>query len=267
MDKSLRINKVNIGLFILLLFIFISIFAPVLSPYSPNKMGTPYMSPSNEHLLGTNDIGQDILSELIYGSRISLLIGIISALVITTVGTIIGIIAGYYGGNIDRILMSITSLAMTIPMLPLTIILVAYLGANIWNIIIAICITAWPSTARIIRSRVMQIRELPYIKIEKTMGVSDIAIMFVHIVPNIIDIIFIRGITSVAGAMLTEASLSFLGLGVIGVKSWGGILHYAFFRNGIINGYYWWYMPPIICISLSVLGFMLLSYYKKESRD
>ena len=130
-----------------------------------------------------------------------------------------------------------------------------------WNIILAICITAWTSTARIIRSRVQQLKALPFIQIERTMGASGPYIMIWHILPNLGEIVFIRAVLSVGSAMLTEASLSFLGLGVIGQKSWGGILHYAFFRNGIINGSYWWYVPPILCISVSVLGFMLLSYY------
>ena len=130
-----------------------------------------------------------------------------------------------------------------------------------WNIILAICITAWTSTARIIRSRVQQLKALPFIQIERTMGASGPYIMIRHILPNLGEIVFIRAVLSVGSAMLTEASLSFLGLGVIGQKSWGGILHYAFFRNGIINGSYWWYVPPILCISVSVLGFMLLSYY------
>ena len=161
----------------------------------------------------------------------------------------------------DQIIMQVTNVAMALPSLPLTIILVAFLDASVWNIILAICITAWTSTARIIRSRVQQLKALPFIQIERTMGASGPYIMIRHILPNLGEIVFIRAVLSVGSAMLTEASLSFLGLGVIGQKSWGGILHYAFFRNGIINGSYWWYVPPILCISVSVLGFMLLSYY------
>jgi peptide/nickel transport system permease protein len=106
---------------------------------------------------------------------------------------------------------------------------------------------------------------MPFVRIEQTMGAKAPYIMLHHILPNLGDIVFIRGVLSVGSAMLTEASLSFLGLGVIGQKSWGGILHYAFFRNGIINGAYWWYVPPILCISVSVLGFLLLSYRTPHS--
>ena len=257
-------NKLNtpakIGIVILSFFFIIALFAPLLAPYNPYDLGVAYLKPSSLHLLGTNDVGQDILSELIYGTRVSLLIGIVSALVVTVAGTLLGIASGYAGGLVDKVLMQLTSIAMAIPSLPITIVLVAYLGSSIWNIVIAICITAWTETARIVRARVLQIKELPFIKIEQTLGASPRRMVW-HILPNILDIVFIRGVLAVSSAMLTEASLSFLGLGVIGQKSWGVILHYAFFRNGIVNNYYWWYIPPIICISLSVLGFMLLSYY------
>lgn len=260
-------GKVIAGVVILTLVTFVAVFAPVLAPHDPYAFGTPYLRPCPEHLLGTNDVGQDILSELIYGTRISLLIGVASAVVVTLVGAALGILAGYLGGRTDRIIVQITNIAMALPSTPLTIVLVAFLDASIQNIILAICITAWTSTARIIRSRVQQLKAQPFIQIEKTLGASDGYIMLRHILPNLGDIVFIRAVLSVGSAMLMEASLSFLGLGVIGQKSWGGILHYAFFRNGIINGAYWWFLPPMICISLSVLGFMLLSYYGEESHS
>ena len=155
--------------------------------------------------------------------------------------------------------MKLTSVAMAIPSLPVAIVLAAYLDASIWNLVIAICITAWPSTARIVRAKALELMELPYIKIEKTMGVGGLRIIWKHMLPNLSDIVLTRSVLAISGAMLTEASLSFLGLGVLGQKSWGGILYYAYFRNGIINNYYWGYLPPMICISLSVLGFMLVA--------
>ena len=170
-------------------------------------------------------------------------------------GTALGILSGYLGRMDGPDHHAGDQRGHGAASLPLTIILVAFLDASVWNIILAICITAWTSTARIIRSRVQQLKALPFIQIERTMGASGPYIMIRHILPNLGEIVFIRAVLSVGSAMLTEASLSFLGLGVIGQKSWGGILHYAFFRNGIINGSYWWYVPPILCISVSVLGF------------
>jgi peptide/nickel transport system permease protein len=254
----------KIGIGIICFFVFVAIFAPLISPYDPFQMGIAYLKPSSAHILGTNDVGQDIFSELIYGTRVSLFIGIISSLVVTLVGTILGIAAGYYGGLCDRIIMQFTSVAMTIPSLPIIIILVAYLGPSIWNIILAICFLSWTGTARIIRAKVLQLKEMPFIKIEQTLGAGNIQIVK-HILPNISDIVFIRGVLRVSGAMLTEAGLSFLGFGSSGRKSWGGIIHYAFARNGVINNYWWWYIPPILCISLCVLGFMLLSYSRSGS--
>jgi peptide/nickel transport system permease protein len=257
--------KVKAGVIILLIIFVVAIFAPIIAPQDPYQFTTPYLRPSGDHILGTNDVGQDIFSELIYGTRVSLLIGVISALVITIIGTSIGLVSGYCGKKIDSILMGFTNIVMSFPSLPLTIILVAYLGPGLYNIIIAICVTAWTGTARVVRSRVLQLKELPFVQIEKTLGLGNFSVMFYHLLPNISEIVFLRGVLAVSAAMLTEAGLSFLGLGVVGIKSWGGILHYAFFRSGLINGYYWWYIPPMFCISLSVLGFILLSYYGQNT--
>ena len=249
-----------LGVAILAIMFLVAIFAPIIAPHDPYELGIPYLRPSNQHWLGTNDIGQDIFSELIYGTRVSLLIGVASSIAVTLTGTALGLLSGYLGGWVDRVITQVTNVAMAMPSLPLTVVLVAFLSASIRNIILAICITAWTSTARIIRSRVRQLRELPFIRMEETMGAGKCYIMLRHLLPNLGDIVFIRAVLSVGSAMLMEASLSFLGLGVIGQKSWGGILHYAFFRSGVINGAYWWYVPPIVCISVSVLGFLLLSY-------
>ena len=198
MRKKLN-GRVLAGLVILSVVLLVALLAPVLAPHDPYELGVPYLRPSAEHPLGTNDIGQDILSELIYGTRISLLIGVVSALAVTVVGTALGILSGYLGGWTDQIIMQVTNVAMALPSLPLTIILVAFLDASVWNIILAICITAWTSTARIIRSRVQQLKALPFIQIERTMGASGPYIMIRHILPNLGEIVFIRAVLSVGG--------------------------------------------------------------------
>ena len=203
MRKKLN-GRVLAGLVILSVVLLVALLAPVLAPHDPYELGVPYLRPSAEHPLGTNDIGQDILSELIYGTRISLLIGVVSALAVTVVGTALGILSGYLGGWTDQIIMQVTNVAMALPSLPLTIILVAFLDASVWNIILAICITAWTSTARIIRSRVQQLKALPFIQIERTMGASGPYIMIRHILPNLGEIVFIRAVLSVGSAMLTD---------------------------------------------------------------
>ncbi len=246
------------GMILLLLILLVAVLAPILAPYDPWVMGIPYLPPSSEHLLGTNDIGQDILSELIYGTRVSLLIGICAALITTMIGTAVGVLAGYFGGITDHILMAVTHIAIVVPSLPLTVVLVAYLQAGLWNIIIALCVTAWAGTARLIRAQVMQLRQQPFVQLERTLGMGHGYIMLVHILPNISGIILTRGALSVASAMLSEASLSFLGLGALGQKSWGAILNNAFFRNGVVNNCWWWYYPPIVCICVCVVAFMLI---------
>lgn len=252
------------GLIIITVFVLIAIFAPYISPYDPNEMGTAYLEPSREHLLGTNDVGQDILSELIYGTRVSLFIGIAAALIITGFGTFVALCAGYFGGAADKIITAVTNIAMALPSLPLTMLIIAFLGGGTWSIILSMCITAWTGISRILRARVQQVCQQPFINIERALGVSSPVILIKHIVPNILDIVLMRGSLAIAGAMLTETSLSFLGLGTYGEKSWGNILHYAFFRNGVLSGSYWWYLPPIICICVAVLGFMLFGYYGNQ---
>lgn len=264
--KEFRKNRAfRLGVILLLFFISMAVLAPVITPYDPEALlGTPNQRPSAAHWLGTNDIGQDIFSELVYGSRISLKVGIVAALAVTTLGSTIGMVAGYYKGVVDKVFTVLTNVAMTIPSLPLTILLVGFLKTGMLGMVVAICITAWAGTARVVRAKVLQIRELPYIQIEKLMGVSDFKVLFKHIVPNIADIVMTRCALSVGGAMMTETSLSFLGLGSFTQKSWGNILHFAFYRNGVINNMWWWYLPPILCISGCMLGFVLVTHYGRS---
>lgn len=265
MNKKKRINRpMAAGGAIVIFFVLVAIFADWIAPYDPTALGTAYLPPSAEHLLGTNDLGQDIFSELIFGTRVSLVLGVFSALIVTFVGTVLALVSGYFGKTADRVITAVTNVAMAVPSLPLTMLLIAYLKSGMFSLIIAISITAWTGTARILRSRVRQICELPYIKIEKAMGVRTPVILFKHILPNLKDILLTRMALSVSGAMMTESGLSFLGLGTYSQKSWGNILHFAFFRNSILRKQVWWYLPPILCISIAVMGFMLVGYYGQQ---
>lgn len=257
----------RLGLAIFLFFLLIAIFADVLAPYSMNELGKAFARPCAEHLLGTNDIGQDIFSELILGTRASLLTGITAAFFTVFLGTVLGLSAGYLGDTADRIIRALISVFMAIPQLPLTIVLVAFMEPSIWNIILAIVLTSWTSSARIVRSKVMEIKQLPFVKIEETLGQKKLVIMFRHILPNIKDILLMRSTLAVSSAMLTEASLSFLGLGSYNQKSWGSILYYAFNKNGVIANFYWWYVPPLVCISLCIFAFILMGYYGIGTED
>ena len=259
-EKIKRSPMAITGAVILLIFAIIAIFARQLAPYDPSeRVAAPYVRPCAEHPLGTNDIGQDILSEMILGTRVSLTIGVTAALISTVVGAFAGILAGYLQGVTDRIITAIIDVMMSLPGLPLTLVLAAYFGGSMANMIFVICLTSWVGTARIVRARVMQLREEPYIKIEQTMGAGVGRIMTMHLLPNVSDILLSRFAMAVGSAIMTESSLSFLGLGSYGEKSWGNVLHYAFYRGGLLRGFYWWYLPPILCISLCMLCFVLLT--------
>ncbi|MEG2286011.1 MAG: ABC transporter permease, partial [Eubacterium sp.] len=221
----------------------------------------PFQLPSAAHFMGTNDIGQDIFSELILGTRTTLLTGILAATCIIVIGTGVGLMGGYFGGRIDKVLQSLTSVGMTIPQLPFVIVLVAFMQPSMWNIVIAICLTSWTTTARLVRAKVIEIRQLPFIRVEEMMGQKSSVIMLQHILPNMSDIVLMRATLAVSASMLTEASLSFLGLGIYNQKSWGSILYYAFHKNGVVAGYTWWYVPPIVCISICIFAFVLIGYY------
>ena len=217
----------------------VAVLAPQLMPYKMTDLFSPYRRPTSQHLLGTNDIGQDLLSELILGTRVTLTTGVVSALFIVLIGTAVGIAAGYLGGAVDRVLSAITSVFMAVPSLPFTIVLVTFLEPSMWNIVAALCLTGWTSTARVVRAKVKELKEQPFIS----------------------ELILMRSTLAISSAMLTEASISFMGLGVYNQKSWGGILYYAFQRNGVVANYYWWYVPPIVCISLCIFAFILIGYY------
>ena len=151
MHKRIRLNAAALaGLLIILFFLIIAVFAPVIAPYDPKEMIASYLPPSREHLLGTNDVGQDIFSEMVYGTRVSLYIGIFAAFIVTGVGTVLALVSGYFGGVTDKIITAITNIAMAVPSLPLTVLLVAYLNPGKWSLIIAISVTAWTGTARIL---------------------------------------------------------------------------------------------------------------------
>lgn len=252
------------GLILLAMFLILAIFAPLIAPYDPWEPGKPFLPPSGTHPFGTNDIGQDIFSELVYGTRISLFVGFFAAFVSVAVGTLVGLFSGYLRGAADEVLMGATDIVLIIPALPLMIILSAHTSPSIWNIIIVIGALWWTSTARVVRSRVLQLREMPFVEAARGLGAGNTYIVFRHILPNTLQVILAKFILAVAGAMLTEASLSFLGLGDPLQKSWGMMLNYAFSRGGFINGYWWWYLPPGICISLAVLSFVLIGFGLEE---
>ena len=233
--------------------------AGLLAPYDPwAASGPPFASPNWPHLLGTNDLGQDLLSEVVFGIRLSLSVGLIGAAVATFIGALVGLAAGYYRGWIDEALMGLTDTTMLIPALPLIILLVAYSGPSFWWIVAVIGLVWWTGTARAVRARVLQVREMPFVEASTALGARRWRTMLVHILPNLGPVLLARFTMAVPEAILTEAGLSFLGLGDPSVKSLGLTLNHAFTNGGLINGQWWWYLFPIMAISAIVLSVSLL---------
>ncbi len=252
-----RRNRISVvGLIIILIFIFLAFLAPFLAPVDPFKMiAQRFLPPGYEHPMGTDDLGRDILSRFLYGVRISLFIGFLSAATSTIIGTAIGTISGYWGGKIDGLLMRITEFFMVIPKFFLALILVAVFGPSLWNIILVIGILSWPSTARIARAQFLSIKEREFVEAARAVGVGEGSIALFEILPNASPPIIVAASLQVASAILTESALSFLGLGDPTKISWGLMLYYArpFLRNA------WWMMIfPGLGISLTTLGINLV---------
>ena len=215
------------GIVIIVLFIFSAVFAPILAPYDPSeiKLQEQLIPPNLNHYMGQDQNGSDIFSRILYGARISLFISITVVFISGTIGIILGLISGFYGGIIDIILMRIVDILLAFPGLLLAIALVAVLGPNINNVIIALSVLGWVSFARLVRGQVLSVKERDYILAAKTSGQSDKRIMFVHILPNVLSPVIVQATFSIAGVIISEASLSFLGLGAApGTPSWGAML-------------------------------------------
>ncbi len=265
---SLKRNPLGlIGLGLLLTMLVMALGANWIAPYDPTKQtGKPFDSPSATHWLGTNDIGQDILSELIYGARISLLIGTLAAGIAMVIGTSIGLLAGYYRGAVGILLMRFVDVILVIPFVPLMVLLAAYLGQNLWNLIVVIGLLIWARPARVIRSQVLSLAEREYVTAARAAGARDGHILIKHILPGVLSLALAQFVLATSSSILIEASLSFLGLGDPTQKSWGSVLFYAQARNAFLSGaWIWWVIPPGLMITASVLGFALLGFALEEA--
>lgn len=255
-----------IGLSIIASLIIIGFAADSIAPYSLNDRFAPFLSPSWEHPVGTNDMGKDIFTEIIYGTRLSLEVGFLSALFSLTVGVAVGIVSGYYRGRAEQIMLAITDAVIIIPMLPLLIILVSYLEPGIVSIAIAISIVGWCGMARLLHPRIMNMREQPYVEAAKGLGKSDWYIITRHIIPNCREVISAKFSLAVGGAMLAESSIAFLGLGDPLHLSWGGIINEAYTCGGLARDLWWWYLIPGLLISICILSFLMIGSCNKEER-
>ncbi|PXF52641.1 MAG: ABC transporter permease [Candidatus Methanophagaceae archaeon] len=254
-----------IGLAILLFFVTLAVFAPYIAPYDPHEMFKPMEHPGSDHLLGTNDIGQDILSELIYGARVSLFIAFFVSVVSGIIGTAFGLLSGYFE-MFGFFLMRIVDAFLAIPRLPLIIVIAAFMRPSIWNLIFIFIILGWPITTRIIRSEVLSLRTRNYVEAARMVGAPDTYILMKHILPNVFPLLVVRLIIEASHVIIAESSLSFLGLGDPTAKSWGMILHYAFVYPTIFISdlWMWWMLPAGLCITFTILSLTFIGYALEE---
>lgn len=246
-----------IGLAILIIVALAAIFAPVLAPDGPFKLGAPRLLAPGEqgHLLGTDHLGRDVFAQIVYGARVSLSIGLVAASISLVVGVIVGSIAGYFGGFIDLILSRMTDMFLIIPAFFLIIVVVATLGSGITYVMIVIGLTAWPTSARLMRAQAMTLRERTFIQALKALGESSPRILLRHIIPNGIQPLIANASLDIASAILIEAGLSFLGLGDPNKATWGRMIFDG--RTTILTA--WWSSVfPGVAIIITVLGFYLV---------
>jgi peptide/nickel transport system permease protein len=255
-------SKARIGIVILAVMILVAIFAPLLAPHSPTATSfTPYQGPSSHNWFGTTGNGQDVFSQLVYGARVSLLVGLIAGAAATLVAVTIGLIAGYRPGVVDEVLSFITNLALVIPGVPLMIILAAYLpGRSVWTIVLVVAFTSWATGARVIRSQAATLRSREFVTSAVFSGEGLFRIVFREILPNMTSLVAASFFGAATAAVMAEASLEFLGLGNPNTVSWGTILYYAEQQNSLLTGQWVLVFAPGLAIALLALSFTLINF-------
>jgi len=254
------------GFAIYFVFVLVAILAGIIAPYDPTEILfaddgqlAASLPPSAAHLLGTTNLARDVFSQLVLGARPSLLVGITAALAVASIGSLVGLVAGYLGGWVDRMLMRLADLVLGLPFLPFVIVLVALAGASLQHIVFAVALLLWPNAARVIRSQVLTLSQRQFVEAARVTGATEWRIMFVHIAPNIVPLAFLYGSIAVGWAILTEASLSFLGFGKADTISWGTMLQDAYASQALDRQQFAWFVPPGICLVLVVLAGFLIS--------
>jgi len=264
MIKNLRKNKFAfLGLSILSVMVLISLLAPFISPYDPNELGSKALEPpSVQHIFGTDDYGRDIFSRAMHGAGISLSVGFVAVSIAVIIGLFTGLIAGYFGGLADAVIMRFVDIMLAFPSIFLILTVQVMLSPNIYNVMMVIGLTSWMGVARLVRAEVLSIKERPYIEAVRSLGISTPRIIFRHILPNAIHPVIVAGTLGMAGAILTESALSFLGLGVQPpFSSWGNMLQdsQAYLRDAP-----WMAVIPGLLILTTVLSIYLVGEALRE---
>ncbi|TKI65932.1 MULTISPECIES: oligopeptide ABC transporter permease [Lysinibacillus] len=264
--KRFKRHKLAVmGLWFLAIVTMAAILAPIFAPFDPAEITGEFSAPpSLQHLLGTDQVGRDVLSRVIYAARVSLAVGIGAVAISAIIGTVLGLISGYFGGMIDGIVMRITDMFMSFPYILFILVVASIVGPGLTNIILILGVLGWPGIARLVRGNVLAIKQSDYVKASIALGYSTPRILFKHILPNTVAPILIYATSGVAGAILDEAALSFLGLGVQPPDaSWGNMLSNAQ-SISILTDQPWLWIPPGIFILLTVLA---INYIGDALRD
>jgi peptide/nickel transport system permease protein len=254
--RFLRHRLAVASLVVLGLLVLMAVLAPVIAPMSPyvsdpRAFGAP---PSPRHLLGTDLIGRDVLSRLIYAARISLSVGIVASSLYVAIGTLLGAVAGFYGGALDVAIMRLTDMVLSFPALMLILVVVSVVGPSLYNVMLVLGLLGWPTVCRLVRSSFMALKHQDFVEAARAAGASNASLMFRHILPNAIGPVLVAGTFGTAGAILTEAGLSFLGLGVQPpIASWGNMLNDAESMT-VLHNMPWLWVPPGVMILVAVLA-------------
>lgn len=283
MDRLKNLNSLNnisikkfinnklalMGLIIIIILILIAIFAPFLTKYDISATDLYHIrsAPSHEHILGTDEVGRDVFARLLYGGRVSILVGVTSMVVQLIIGVALGSVAGFYGGIIDKIIMRIIDIIMCFPFFVIAISIAAIVGPSVYNLIFIIGFLMWPNIARIVRAEILALKEEEYIMAARVLGLNNREIIVKHLLPNVMSPILVAATLSIANGILTEASLSFLGMGVkLPQPSWGNMLVSA--QNMAVLQKEWWlWIPAGVMVILIVLSINFVGDGLRDALD
>ena len=259
--RMVRLSS-GLGICILTLMLALALFPSSFAPYdATERVALPLQKPNHDNILGTNDIGQDLFSELIAGTRASLFTGLSVAFISILIGTSIGLVSGYLGGWADSLLMRFTDLILVLPFLPLVILIAVYLGPSQKNVIWVLSVFFWAGPARLIRSQVLSMRSETYVEAARALGANPFHIMASHLWSGVRPLALVQIVLVASASILAESSLSFLGLGDPSAKSWGTMLYFARASGAFLgNAWKWWVLPTGLMITLTVLSLGLISY-------
>ena len=257
-ERFMRNPLAIAGSAVILVLFAAAVLAPLVAGYNPNQIDTTNIlaPPSTAHFLGTDELGRDVWARMLYGSRISLLVGFVAAGISTVIGVVVGALSGYYGGWIDKLLMRFVDIMLCFPTIFLILAVIAIMEPSIWNIMIVIGLTSWMGVARLVRAEFLTLKERDFVMASRAVGARDMRIVFRHILPNAMAPVLVSAVLGVGGAILIESSLSFLGLGIQPPKpSWGNMLTSG---KDNIEIAWWLSMFPGLAILVTILGYNLL---------